>query len=190
MKKQVSWTEKNLKILSWVLSIAIPLAVAALFEVEIEGVDLSFLPPIYAGINGATVVVLVLAVFQIRKGNRESHEWLMKFAISLSVLFLLMYIANHATSGETRYGDLNHDGVMTTSEIMEAGVLRMVYLTLLISHIALSIIVIPLVLNTYLLARFNKFDKHRKLAKITFPVWLFVAVSGVIVYFMIAPFYH
>lgn len=162
------------------LSIAIPLAVAVLFKVKLKnfGFDvtpLSFLPPIYATVNGITAMLLIAAVLAIKKGNRKRHELLMKFAIGCSVAFLVMYVAYHMTAESTKYGG--------------EGVLKYVYFFILITHIFLSIAIIPLVLITYVRALASKFDKHKKIAKITFPIWLYVAVTGVIVYLMISPYY-
>ncbi|WP_313111975.1 DUF420 domain-containing protein [Aequorivita sediminis] len=160
----------------WILSIAIPIAVAVLFTVKIPGVErLGFLPPIYATINAFTAVLLVAAVYQVRKGNRKAHERLMKTAIGCSVLFLLMYVAYHMTSDSTVYGG--------------EGIIKYVYYFILITHILLSIIVIPFVLITFVRALSGEFYKHRKIARITYPLWLYVAVSGVIVYLMISPYY-
>ena len=136
---------------------------------------LRFLPPIYATINGITAILLIWAVLAIKKGNRSLHENLMKTAIGCSLAFLVMYIAYHMTTDSTSYGG--------------EGVLRYVYFFILLSHILLSIAVIPLVLITYVRALAQRFDKHKKIAKITFPIWLDVAVTGVIVYLMIAPYY-
>lgn len=163
-------------ILIWVLSIAIPIVVAILFSVRIPGVErLGFLPPIYATINGFTAILLVTAVFQIRKGNRKVHERLMKTAITCSVLFLIMYMAYHMTSDSTKYGG--------------EGMWKYIYYFILLTHILLSVIVIPFVLITYVRAISGQFYKHRKIARITYPLWLYVAVSGVIVYLMISPYY-
>ncbi len=167
-KKYTTWI--------WILSIAIPVVVALLFSVKIPGVErLGFLPPIYASINALTAVLLVVAVINIKKGNRKTHERLMKFCILLSALFLIMYVAYHMTSESTPYGG--------------EGILRYVYFIILISHIFLSIVVIPFVLITYVRALTGNFQKHKKIAKFTFPIWLYVAVTGVIVYLMISPYY-
>jgi putative membrane protein len=162
------------------LSIVIPAAVAVLFKVKLKdlGIDvapLSFLPPIYATVNGITAILLIAAVIAIKNGNRKRHELLMKMAIGCSVAFLAMYVAYHMTAESTKYGG--------------EGIFKYVYFFILITHIFLSIAVIPLVLITYVRALATKFDKHRKIAKITFPIWLYVAVTGVIVYLMIAPYY-
>lgn len=176
--KQIN--EKRYNIWIAILSITIPLVVAILFKVKLKdfGFDvkpLSFLPPIYATINGLTAIVLVWAVVSIKNGKRKLHENLMKTAIALSVAFLAMYVAYHMTSESTKYGG--------------EGAMRLVYFIILISHISLSIIIIPLVLITYVRALSERFDKHKKIAKITFPIWLYVAITGVVVYLMISPYY-
>ena len=168
--------EKKFNRLITIVSIVVPLVVALLFGVRVPGVEpLTFLPPIYASINGLTAVLLVMAVMAIRKGNRKVHQNLMSTCILLSLLFLIMYIAYHMTSDPTSYGG--------------TGAWKYVYFFILISHILLSIVVIPLVLKTYARAYLGKFEKHRKLARITFPIWLYVAISGVILYLMISPYY-
>ena len=179
MKENVT-IDKKYNTLIVLVSIVIPVVVAILFNVKLKdlGYDvepLSFLPPIYATINGITALVLIAAVMAIKKGNRKLHERLMTFAIALSLAFLVMYVAYHMTSDSTKFGG--------------EGVIRLVYFVLLISHIILSIAVIPLVLISYVRALASKFDQHKKIAKITFPIWLYVAVTGVIVYIMIAPYY-
>lgn len=160
----------------WVLSIAIPLLVLVLFRVKIPGVArLWYLPPIYATINGITAIVLMVSVYQIKKGNRKLHERLMKTAIGMSVLFLTLYMTYHITSDSTPYGG--------------EGFLRYVYYFILLTHILLSVVVIPFVLVTYFRALSGQFYKHRKIARITFPLWLYVALSGVMVYLLISPYY-
>lgn len=158
------------------LSVVVPLLVAVLSGMpKIEGYDLTFLPPIYATINGLTAVLLVIAVAAIRRGNRRLHEGLMKTCLGLSAVFLLMYVAYHLTTPSTSYGG--------------DGVLRYVYFFVLITHILLSIAVIPLVLFTFVRALGGNFYRHRALARYTFPLWLYVAVTGVVVYLMISPYY-
>ena len=162
---------------TWVIiiSIVIPVAIAILFKVQIKGYDFSFLPPIYATINGITAVLLVAAVVAIKNQKRALHELLIKICMGLSAMFLIMYVAYHMTSEPTSFG--------TT------GWIRNVYFFILITHILLSVGVIPLVLFTFLRAWRKEFNRHRKLAKIAFPIWLYVAVTGVIVYLMISPYY-
>ncbi|UIR55239.1 DUF420 domain-containing protein [Sphingobacterium sp. SRCM116780] len=163
-----------------ILSVVIPLVVAALFGVNLRklGYDvqpLSFLPPIYATINGITAILLVWAVAVIRKGNRKLHERLIKICVCCSVAFLGMYVAYHMTSNSTPYGG--------------EGILRPIYFFILISHIVLSVIIIPFVLITYVRGITGSYERHKKIARITYPMWLYVAVTGVIVYLMISPYY-
>lgn len=173
-----------------ILSIAIPVAVAFLFTIRIPGVHrLGFLPPIYATINGLTAVLLIAAVIQIKKGNRVAHENIMKICIGLSLVFLVLYVVYHATSDSTIFGDTNLDGELSSAENSSIESFKYIYYFILISHILLSIGVIPFVLVTYVRAVLGKFEMHRKIARITFPIWLYVAVTGVIVYFLISPYY-
>ena len=159
-----------------VLSIVIPLVVAALFGIKIPNVEpLTFLPPIYASINAFTALVLVAAFWAITNKKQNLHKRLMQFAISLSVVFLVMYVAYHMTSESTKFGG--------------EGAIKYIYYVILISHIILSVVVIPFVLITYVRAITNNFERHKKIARITFPLWLYVAISGVVVFIMISPYY-
>ncbi len=163
-----------------IVSVVIPLAVVLLFSIRLKdfGINvepLSFLPPIYATINGITALLLILGVVAIKKANRALHNKLMTSAIACSVVFLLMYVAYHMTAEPTSFGG--------------EGIIKYIYFFLLITHIVLSVTIIPLVLFTYVRALSGQFESHKKLAKITFPLWLYVAVTGVIVYLMIAPYY-
>lgn len=172
--------EKKYNKLIIALSAIIPLAVALLFTINLKKLGfnvepLGFLPPIYATINGVTAVLLVAAVFAIKNNKRLLHERLMKLAILCSVFFLVMYVAYHMTSDSTVFGG--------------EGIVKYVYYFILITHILLSIIIIPLVLITYVKALAQYFTHHKKIARITFPLWLYVAVTGVVIYIMISPYY-
>ncbi|MFS4493354.1 DUF420 domain-containing protein [Maribacter sp. 2308TA10-17] len=159
-----------------IVSIVVPLVVALLFGVKIDGVErMGFLPPIYAAINGLTAILLIAAVMAIKKGDQALHQKLMTTCIGLSLVFLVLYIIYHMTSESTSYGG--------------EGISRYIYFFILISHIVLSIVVIPLVLKTYAKGYLGNYESHRKFAKITFPIWLYVAISGVVVYLMISPYY-
>ena len=164
---------KKAKVAIYTLSVVIPLVVAILFGVKVDGLDLSFLPPVYATINGVTAIVLVLALIAIKKKNKTLHRSLIRFALLLSLLFLSCYVAYHMTSDSTPYG----------------GDAKLVYFTVLISHILLSIAVVPIVLFTYLFAWQGNFTRHKKWTRFAWPIWFYVAVSGVIVYWMISPYY-
>ena len=168
---------KKYNTLITVLSITIPIVVAILFGYKIpNATPLTFLPPIYASINAFTAVVLITALWAIKNKNRKLHERLIKLAMVCTSLFLIMYVAYHMTSESTPYGG---DGFM-----------KYAYFFILISHIILSVTVIPLVLITFVRALNEDFTKHRKLAKIAFPIWLYIEVSGVLVYLMISPYYN
>lgn len=158
------------------LSIVIPLVVVVLFNVKIPNVEpLTFLPAIYASINAFTALVLLAAFWAIKNKNIKRHKSLMKLAIVLSVMFLVMYVLYHMTSDSTKFGG--------------EGAIKYVYYFILFTHIVLSIVVIPFVLITYVRAITNNIERHKKIARITFPLWLYVAVTGVIVYLMISPYY-
>jgi len=158
-----------------ILSIAIPVVVAILFGVKIDAKLPVFLPPIYATINALTAFLLIVAFWAIKNKKIKLHEKLMKTAIVFSVLFLVLYVAYHMTSDSTKYGG--------------EGTIKTVYFIVLISHILLSIAVIPFVLITFVRAITNNIELHKKIARITFPLWLYVAISGVVVYLMISPYY-
>jgi len=176
MEVEIKQPKSKYNLWIWIISVVVPVAVAVLFTVRIPGVErMGFLPPIYATINALTAVILIISVIQIKKGNRKNHEFLMKTAILLSLLFLLLYIAYHMTSDSTKYGG--------------DGIVKYLYYFILITHIILSITVIPFVLITYVRAITGKFEKHKAIARITFPLWLYVAITGVIVYVMISPYY-
>ena len=166
--------QKRVKRLIYILSIVIPVVVGALFGApKVKGFDTSFLPPIYATINGITALTLLGALIAVKKKKIEVHRKLIRFALLLSVLFLGCYVAYHLTSESTPYG----------------GSSRTFYFTLLISHILLRVIVIPLVLFTYLFAWQGNFERHKKWTRFTWPIWFYVALSGVFVFWMISPFY-
>ena len=177
MTEEISLKEKRFNKWITVISIAIPLVVALLFGYKIPNAKpLSFLPPIYAAINGITAILLIAAVVAIKNGRQSLHQKLMTTNIVLSALFLIMYVAYHMTSETTIYGG--------------EGFLKYIYYFILLTHIVLSISVIPLVLITYSKVYLDDFESHRLWAKYTFPIWLYVAVTGVVVYIMISPYYQ
>jgi len=149
--------------------------VAVLFRVQIPGYDFSFLPPIYASINGLTAVLLLVSYWAIRNRKRALHKRINLLCIGFSAAFLVMYVLYHMTSAPTPYGG--------------TGFMKGVYYFILITHILLSVAVVPLILFTLSRALAENFERHRRLAKFTFPIWLYVAITGVLVYLMISPYY-
>ena len=168
---------KNNKYGIWIkiISVAIPVIVAILFGVRVDYELPIFLPPIYSSLNALTAVLLVLALVAIKSKKIKLHQRLMQTCIALSLVFLVMYIAYHMTTDPTTFGG--------------EGYVKSLYFFILISHILLSIALIPLVLISYVRAFQEEFPAHRKISKITFPIWLYVAVTGVVVYLMISPYY-
>jgi putative membrane protein len=158
------------------LSIIIPLAVAFIFGIRIESkIDFSFLPRIYASINSITFILLVVALVAILKGNKKLHEVIIKVCVVLTSIFLGLYITYHITTDSTPYGG--------------EGLLKYFYFFILITHISLSVIVIPLVLVSLGWAAEKNFIRHKKIARVAMPVWMYVAFTGVLVYLLISPYY-
>jgi len=169
---------ENLRLKKFIilLSVLIPIVVAALFVVRIPNMGPFYeLPPIYAGINAFTAITLIYALYSIKQGNRKQHEQSIFMAMFASVMFLVLYVFYHMTSDSTPYGG--------------EGWIKYLYYFILISHILLSIVVIPFVLVAFSRAWYLQFEAHKKIARIAFPLWLYVAVTGVIVYLMISPYY-
>lgn len=187
---------KNDRLANWLIgifSLVVFIVVVLLGKYKLE-VDLPFDIHIFATINAfvnATIaVVLVAALVAVKKKNYELHKKFMMTALVLSILFLLSYIAHHLLAGEAKYGDTNHDGLVDDAEKLAAGTMRMVYYVILITHIILAAIILPFILFTAYRGLTSEFPAHKKLARITWPLWFYVAVTGPIVYFMISPFYQ
>jgi putative membrane protein len=176
-----------------VLSVAIPIVVAILLFIPQTGklgdLDVSFLPRLNATLNSATALLLVLGFAFVKKGNINLHRTMMISAFALSSVFLVSYVIYHFQAPSTRFGDINGDGVVDAAEIAQAGLLRMVYLVLLLTHIVTAAIIVPFVLLSIYFGITNQVGRHRKISKWTFPLWLYVAVTGVVVYVMISPYY-
>ena len=168
--------KKSFNRLIIILSIVIPLAVVLLFNIKLEGYDFSFLPPIYATVNGVTGFMLIIAFLLVKNGKIKLHENIMKLNLILSASFLVMYILYHITSEPTSY--------------LGEGLMKYIYYFVLLTHILLSVAVVPLVLLTFSKGILNDINSHKKLAKIAFPMWVYVAFTGVIVYLMISPYYN
>ncbi|MDA9782862.1 DUF420 domain-containing protein [Vicingaceae bacterium] len=161
-----------------VLSIVVPVLVAILYLLPKNfsvGEEVYYLPMLNAFLNGTTSILLVAGFIAIKNGNKQIHKRIMLSALVLSVLFLLSYVTYHALTESTPFGG--------------EGTIKVIYLVILLTHIVLAIAIVPLVLITFSRALTAKFDKHRKIARITLPLWLYVTVTGVVVYLMISPYY-
>jgi len=174
------------------ISIAIPVVVAVLLYIPgiKSSLDVSFLPRLNAMINSTVSVLLVAGYIAIRNKKITTHRSLMLTAFFLSGLFLISYVVYHLISPDsTKFGDINHDAVLSPEEAVAAGSVRYIYYFVLLTHILLSTAIVPMVLTTIYRAYSQNFQKHRKLARWTFPLWLYVSVTGVVVYLLIAPYY-
>ena len=192
LKPFLKKNDKQASILIILVSLIVFIAITALASIKID-VKLPFDPHIFAGINAAlnaTVSILLLAaLWAVRKHNFELHKKIMLTAILLSVMFLISYIAHHLLTDATKFGDLNLDGIISPEEKEAAGPVRIVYYILLLTHIPLAGIILPFILFTAYRAGTGEYSKHKKLARFTWPVWFYVAVSGVLVYLLIEPYY-
>lgn len=193
LQPSLTKNDKKAKLLIYTVSFVVFAAVVFLSKYKLE-VDLGFNVHVFAKanaiINSMVAVLLLAGLFTARQNKYELHKKIMLTAISLSVLFLLSYIAHHLLAGDTKYGDLNHDGVVSLDEKALTGNLRMLYYFILITHIPLAAIILPFILFTAYRALTGEYDKHKKLVRITLPVWFYVAVTGVVVYLMISPYYN
>jgi putative membrane protein len=184
--------ERTLKILVWVVTVAVLLLVGAMRQYKLpvpEGWDVGFLPAVNATLNALTAVALLFSLYYIKAKNVVAHRNANGIALSLSVLFLLCYVVYHFTTPEVQYGDLDHDGILSASEAAIVSGIRPVYLVILLSHIALAGILLPFILLTTLRALVGKYAMHRKMARIVWPLWLYVAITGPIVYLMLRNYY-
>ena len=191
-KPQNQSLAKKLTILVWIVSAAVLFLVALMREVKIdlpEGVSFHLLPPFHAILNSLAALSLIMAIISIKSGNVINHQRWIYGAMSFSLIFLLSYVIYHFTTSETKYGDLNKDGVLSLEEKVTAGSMRNVYLFILLSHILLAALSLPFILLNFVYGFTNQFQKHRKLAKKVFPVWLYVAITGPVVYILLRPYY-
>ena len=184
--------ENTARVVIWILSIVVFIAVALLSKFKIKA-DLPFNVHIFATINAVVnsmvAILLIAALVAVKSSNFKLHRSLMLFAIVLSIVFLISYILHHLLAGETKFGDINHDGILSTDELAKAGNARIIYYIILATHIPLAGIILPFILFTAYRALSGDYDKHKKLARITWPIWLYVAITGVLVYYFISPYY-
>lgn len=186
---------KNDKQANWlilVFSFIVFAAVALLSRLKLN-VDLGFNVHVFAKLNAvinAIVTILLLAgLAAVKQGKYLLHKRIMTTALILSIIFLVSYICHHLFAGETRFGDINHDGIVSDQEKLLAGSKRIFYFIILATHIPLAAIILPFVLYTAYRALIGEWGKHVKLARITWPIWLYVSVTGVLVYLLISPYY-
>lgn len=175
-----------------VFSVVVFTAVVLLGRFKLN-VDLGFNVHIFAEvnafINSVIAILLVAALFAVKNKNYRLHKKIMLTALVLSVLFLVSYIAHHLLAGEAKFGDANHDGIVSDPEKTAVGNIRMVYYAILGTHIVLAAVILPFILFTAYRGLTAEFGMHKKIARITWPIWFYVAVTGPVVYFLISPYY-
>lgn len=192
IKASIQKNDKQAYWLIGIFSVVVFTAVSVLTKVKLNvnlGFDVHLFAAFNAFINACIAVILVAALVAVKKTNYRLHKQLMMAALILSILFLVSYIAHHLLAGEARFGDSNHDGIVSDEEKTAVGGLRFVYLVILITHIFLAGIILPFILFTAYRALTAEFAIHKRLAKITWPLWFYVAVTGPIVYWLIKPYY-
>ncbi len=183
---------RKLGIAAWILSAAVLLLVVAMQKIKLplpEGWSTAFLPPVHAVLNSLVAVCLVAALIAVKQGKIEIHRSFIFAAMTFSVAFLLCYVAYHITSADVKFGDVNRDGLVSTAEKITAGSTRTAYLLLLISHITLAAVSLPFILFTFIAGWTSRFSAHRRLGRWVFPLWLYVAITGPICYWMLRPYY-
>jgi len=185
--------DRQARILIWLVSIIVFIGIAFLSGAKLN-IPINFDPHIFAAfnavINSIVAILLVFALIAVKSKKYVLHKRIMLTAIILSVLFLISYVCHHLLSGETKFGDLNHDGIVSLDEKTLAGSLRYIYYFILLTHIPLAGIILPFILFTAYRALSGDYEKHKKLARITWPIWFYVAISGVAVYLLISPYYN
>lgn len=185
--------EKRLNIAAWIVTAVVLLLVGLMRRVSIDlpaGWDTHFLVPFHATLNALTAVVLIIGLVFIKQRKYIAHQNTMTTAMVLSALFLLSYVGYHFTNDPTVYGDLNANGVLEESEKATAGIWRTIYLVILLTHIVLAAVIFPFILFTYIRATTNQFAKHKRMARWVYPLWLYVAVTGPVLYWMLKPYYQ
>ena len=184
---------KRLRTIAWILTAVVLILVGLMRRVKIplpEGWDLSFLAPFHATVNAVTAVVLLAALYFVKNKKIELHRKSIYAALSLSVLFLLSYVAYHFTTPEVLYGDADFDGILSEAELLAVGNSRTIYLLILLSHIFLAAVGFPFILFTFIRGYTGQYEAHKKMARWVWPLWFYVAVTGPVCYLMLKPFYH
>jgi putative membrane protein len=193
LEASINKNDKQAKWLIGIFSVVVFTAIVLLSRFKLE-VDLGFNVHIFATINAfinsAIAILLVAALIAVKNRNYLLHKKLMMVALVLSVFFLVSYIAHHLLAGEAKFGDANHDGIVSDDEKLQVGNIRMVYYFILGTHIILAAVILPFILFTAYRGLTAEFPLHRKIAKITWPLWFYVAVTGPVVYWMISPYYR
>lgn len=183
---------KKLNVAAWIATGAVLVLVGLMRRVKIplpEGMDFGFLPPFYSALNALTAIALLVALVFIKQKKVVLHQKTIYFALTCSILFLLAYVLYHFTTPATLFGDADHNGALSEAEQLAVAGTRPYYLVLLLSHISLAALSLPFILFTFIRAYTNQYERHRKMARWVFPIWLYVAITGPVCYYMLMPYY-
>jgi putative membrane protein len=187
--------KRNDRRASWLIisfSVIIFITITALSRVKLDvdlGFDAHWFARINAILNSIVSVFLIAGLVTVKNRKYITHRNIMLTAMALSILFLLSYVCHHLFTGETRFGDVDHNNIVDETEKAAVGNARMIYYIILGTHIPLAGLILPFILFTAYRALTGDYQKHKKLSRITWPIWLYVAITGVVVYFMISPYY-
>jgi len=179
--------------LIWIFSIVVFVTVALLDNLKLKvhpGFNVHIFATVNAFINTTIAFLLIAALIAVKNKRYVIHKNIMLTALALSVIFLISYIAYHLLAGEAKFGDINHDGILSNEELKQVANVRPVYLAILFSHILLAAIILPFILFTAYRGLIAEFGGHKKLARYTWPLWFYIAVTGPLIYWMISPYYN
>ena len=175
-----------------VFSVVVFSLIAVLGKIEVDArpnFDIYIFARLNAIINSLVAVMLIAALFAVKRKNYQQHRRFMFVALALSIFFLVFYVAHHLLAGEAKFGDVNGDGILGEAEKLQAGSARYIYYFILGTHIILAGIIMPVILFTTYRALTAEWQAHKKLARYAWPLWLYVAITGPVIYLLISPYY-
>lgn len=189
------YSEKTVKLTFYITTLVVTLLVVVLNQKWIPHPDtfpnfIYSLPKLNAFLNGSCSVLLLFSLLAIKNKNIALHRKLNLTAFAFSTVFLLSYVTAHYFIPDTKYGDIDHDGMMSIAESEAVSGIKPLYVIILLSHIFLAVAVLPMILLSFYYGLTDQREKHKKLTRFSYPIWLYVTVTGVVVYLMISPFYN
>jgi putative membrane protein len=190
-----AWKKNDKKayrlIIGFSLIVFLAISILSRYKLNVDlGFDVHIFAKINAVLNSAVTILLIAALIAVKTMQYKVHKRIMMVAMSLSILFLVSYICHHLFAGETLFGDVNHDGIVSEAEQAAVGNTRIIYWIILGTHIPLAGIILPFILFSAYRGMTGEWNKHKRLTRITWPIWLYVAITGVVVYLMISPYYY
>ena len=195
MTTLAKYSEKGIKTTIYITTVAVCLLVVVLNQKYIPHPDtfpdfIYRLPALNAFLNGTCTILLLFSLMAIKRRNIQLHKRLNLTAFAFSSLFLISYVTAHYFIPDTKYGDADHNGVMSMAESAAVAGIKPVYIFILLTHIFLAVVVLPMILLSFYYGLTDQREKHKKLTRFSYPIWLYVTVTGVVVYLMISPYYN